>query len=231
LWSVDYASGDVSLDTLLKAISAFFEHAIHPSLDLITPLFPRIIEMLSSDRESSVIVGSCEILSRLSNTCPQVIQSLIDLGTKKRLMQLMSHEDEAVVVSSLRTCRYLVPPRNAAVSRDLPISPTRVFASPKRLKYAPMNDWKISPLIPHSEVCIDNIIELDVLVCQNVELFRSTEEDVHASKTAQRFGQVGLRCIHCEKSPFVRAEYSTVFPGESCSKKDCTIISLPFIVN
>jgi hypothetical protein len=219
LRSVDNASSDVSLNNLLKAISAFFDHEIRPTVDLITPFLPRIIEMLNSERESSIIVESCKILSRLMDNCSQIVQLLLDLGTKRRLMQLLNHQDESVVVSALRTCRHLVPPREVTLSREPPVSPIRTFTSPKRLKKMPtgIDAWKISPLMSHAEASTDKILDLDVLVCQNVEMFRTSEGGDRKSSGSLNIDKVGLRCIHCEKSPFARAEYSTVFPGKLTS--------------
>lgn len=215
---MENASSDVSLNTLLKAISAFFDHDIRPTFDLIVPFLPRIIEMLSSERESSIIVESCKILSRLMENCPQTVQLLIDLGTKRYLMQLLSHQEESVVVSALRTCRYLVPPKEVTPSREPPVSPSRTFSSPKKQKMTPKvpttEQWKISPLMSNGEDYTDKVQDLDILVCQNIEMFRASQGVDGTTTGALNSEKVGLRCIHCEKSPFARAEYSTVFPGK-----------------
>lgn len=79
--------------------------------------------------------------------------------------------------------------------------------------------WLISPLTSVSieEQTRIDMCELDRLTCQNVEMFQATEEDANdreAEAGSARIGQVGLRCIHCGQSPFARAHFSTVYPGE-----------------
>lgn len=65
----------------------------------------------------------------------------------------------------------------------------------------------------------ENIAPLDVLTCQNVEMFQATAADVadHESSTSGGMsvtvGQIGFRCIHCAKSPFAKAELSSIFPA------------------
>ena len=172
--------------------------------------------------ETNIIIESCTILSTLADGCPRIVQALLDLGTKRRLMQLLTHENETVVVSALRTCRYLVPPMDVTASREVPVSPIKFSPSHRaRRQKLSRDEWKISPLIPSmliSEYSSQGMTDVDILVCQNVEMFRASEEDVTARQNeatgAFVVGQVGLRCVHCGLTPFAKAQFSTVFPGK-----------------
>ena len=74
-------------------------------------------------------------------------------------------------------------------------------------------------LIPSGHQPPENIAPLDILTCQNVEMFQATAADVadHESSTSGGMsvtvGQIGFRCIHCAKSPFAKAELSSIFPA------------------
>jgi len=63
----------------------------------------------------------------------------------------------------------------------------------------------------------DNLSRLDIATCQNVEMFQASSSDVadHDASGGMSVnpGQIGLRCIHCTKTPFAKAEYSAVFPA------------------
>jgi hypothetical protein len=71
--------------------------------------------------------------------------------------------------------------------------------------------------MPISEQPPNNISQLDIITCQHVEVFKASAADVADNEGAGVMsvhkGQVGFRCIHCTKNPFVKAEYSSVFPG------------------
>ena len=220
LQSIDTASSGVSLNTLLRAISMFFSHDVHPSIDSVSCLLPFIVDMLNDSRESTIIVESCKVLSLLADGCPKAVRLLLDLGTKRRLMHLMNHEEESVVVSALRTCRYLVSPKEAREphSKGLPVSPIRLHKAAKEVpKNTSADLWKISPLMSSIDGSSDEIQDIDILVCQNVEMFKASKEDIStcSSEGALILGQIGLRCMHCGTSPFTRAKFSTVFPGKN----------------
>jgi len=61
--------------------------------------------------------------------------------------------------------------------------------------------------------------ELDFLLCRNVETFSANEDDVRDSAYSQScgsatvVGQMGLRCLHCNKSPLATARFASLFPG------------------
>jgi hypothetical protein len=69
---------------------------------------------------------------------------------------------------------------------------------------------------PHDRA---NLSMEDSIACQNIELFEATPEHVADHDPSRSGGtpvivkQVGLRCVHCSKSPLSSAGYSTVFPG------------------
>lgn len=69
--------------------------------------------------------------------------------------------------------------------------------------------------MPNTEHPPEKLSPLDVITCQNVEVFKATAGDVadHEGTVTVNKGQVGFRCIHCAKNPFAKAEYSSVFPG------------------
>lgn len=74
-------------------------------------------------------------------------------------------------------------------------------------------------LIPTSVQAPDNMSSLDVITCQNAEMFQASAADVadHESSISGGMsvtvGQIGFRCIHCAKSPFAKAEFSSIFPA------------------
>ena len=81
-----------------------------------------------------------------------------------------------------------------------------------------LKEWLVSPLtgVMHTQH-YTNLLELDFITCQNVEMFRATKDDANDREKeagAAIAGQIGLRCIHCGLSPFARAHFSTVYPGE-----------------
>lgn len=62
-----------------------------------------------------------------------------------------------------------------------------------------------------------NLSELEDMICQNVEFFEATREVTVQKMEFEAVGstrtrQVGLRCIHCGQTPFVKSCFSTVFP-------------------
>ena len=71
----------------------------------------------------------------------------------------------------------------------------------------------------------EKISSLDLITCQNVEVFKASAGDVadHQGSSGMTVnkGQVGFRCIHCSKNPFAKAEYSSVFPGSLGSVAAC----------
>jgi len=74
-------------------------------------------------------------------------------------------------------------------------------------------------LIPEASQAPETLSQLDVFTCNNVEMFEASSSDVadHDANFSGGMnvnaGQIGLRCIHCAKSPFAKAEYSAVFPA------------------
>ena len=83
----------------------------------------------------------------------------------------------------------------------------------------PMREPRFKPCIfmPSTEPPPENLSPLDVITCQNVEVFKASAADVadHEGSSGMTVhkGQMGFRCIHCAKNPFAKAEYSAVFPG------------------
>jgi len=61
--------------------------------------------------------------------------------------------------------------------------------------------------------------EFDFLLCRQVEVFAVSQEDMKDNTFTEGtvIGQVGLRCIHCSRSPLATAGYATVFPGSVAS--------------
>ena len=65
----------------------------------------------------------------------------------------------------------------------------------------------------------DNLSEMDVLVCKNVEVFQATQEDVtesemsNSSQTRVVIDQIGIRCVHCDRASFSAPENSIIYPA------------------
>lgn len=107
----DEATGENSRANALRVISNIFSDEYQPNFELITSSIPYFIRMLGSDREPILIVECSKILSYLTNCYPDLHRLILDHGAKKLLQDLLSHEDESVVVSSIRLTRHLISPR------------------------------------------------------------------------------------------------------------------------
>ncbi len=83
----------------------------------------------------------------------------------------------------------------------------------------PSNEPRFKPRIFSSctQLPLEKLSPLDGITCQNVEVFKASAGDVadHEGSSGMivNKGQIGFRCIHCAKTPFAKAEYSSVFPG------------------
>ncbi len=219
LQHLEYSSDDLSLDTLLEATSQFFLNKSRPNIDMIKPLFPTILSLLSQDKEASIIIAACKVISYLAEDSPSTSQTFLEAGARKKLMQLLTHKDENLVAMALRAIRYLVPPKSTKSSgREIvnvvstaPSSPPTWEAEGKSTS----KTWLLSPLLGDKlhGVDIRSLREMDVLTCQNIEMFKSSKVD---EKQCGAFfsGQIGIRCIHCGRSPFATVQFSTVFPGK-----------------
>ncbi len=79
-------------------------------------------------------------------------------------------------------------------------------------------EWVLSPLTSTTQTqTYMGLSELDLITCQNVEMFTASEEDTNdreAEAGSAIIGQVGLRCKNCGKSPFAKAQFSIVYPGK-----------------
>lgn len=217
LLCIDKASGDISLNTVLETLNGFFDHEERPSLTILDQDLPNIVKLLEDKREATVIIHCSKILSYLADGYPQTVQALLRLGAKGRLMQLLSHDDEAVVVSVLRASRYLVPPKLNTQSRLVTISPIKMSKCSVRM----YDQWRVSPLMPSTESSYDQMAQVDILVCQNVELFMASEQDIASQNTTDNtghgniaVGQVGIRCIHCATHSEANVQCATIFPGK-----------------
>ncbi len=214
---LEYSSDDLSLDTLLEATSQFFLNKSRPNTDMIKHLFPTILSLLSQDKEASIIIAACKIISYLAEDSPSTSQMFLEAGAKKKLMQLLTHRDESAVAMALRAIRYLVPPKSTIGREVVSAVSTAPCPSPTwepEEKSTPKT-WLLSPLLGDKLHGIDirGLREIDVLTCQNVEMFKSLKVD--ESQCGAFFkGQIGIRCLHCGRSPFATVEFSTVFPGK-----------------
>lgn len=172
--------------------------------------------MLDENREPNTIIHCSKILSRLADGCPQTVQALLQLGAKRRLMQLLSHDDETVVVSVLRASRYLVPPKPNTSTRIVTISPIKM----SRNNIQQQEAWRLHPVMGPSKAASSNLVNVDYLVCQNIEMFQASNQDVSLHNADScgsgniEVGQVGVQCIHCVKNSLVRVPCATIFPGK-----------------
>ena len=144
---MDNNTGDVSLNIILETMSKFFDHKDRPSYASLEPFLPQIVHMLDEGKEANVIVQCSKFITYLANGSPQFVKSLLNHGAKKRLMQLLSHKDESVVVSVLRASRYLVPRKEAYTTRDVIISPIKIMKPITSNDEADANDTDQKPRI------------------------------------------------------------------------------------
>jgi len=83
----------------------------------------------------------------------------------------------------------------------------------------PFSETTLTPFLLIQDVAQapDNLSHLDIIICQNVEVFQASSSDVSDHETyggmSVNAGQIGLRCIHCARTPFAKADYSAVFPA------------------
>ena len=83
----------------------------------------------------------------------------------------------------------------------------------------PFSETTLTPFLLIQDVAQvpDNLSHLDIIICQNVEVFQASSSDVSDHETyggmSVNSGQIGLRCIHCARTPFAKADYSAVFPA------------------
>eukprot|EP00557_Chaetoceros_sp_GSL56_P009684 CAMPEP_0176477834 /NCGR_PEP_ID=MMETSP0200_2-20121128/853_1 /TAXON_ID=947934 /ORGANISM="Chaetoceros sp., Strain GSL56" /LENGTH=1011 /DNA_ID=CAMNT_0017873709 /DNA_START=329 /DNA_END=3364 /DNA_ORIENTATION=+ len=220
LLCIDKASGDVSLNTVLETLNRFFDHEERPSLALLDQDLPNIVKLLEEKREANVIIHCSKILSYVADGCPQTVQSLLRLGAKGRLMQLLNHGDEAVVVSVLRASRYLVPPKVSTKSRLVTISPIKM----SKCNVPIYEQWRVSPLMSLSQSSYNQMAQVDILVCQNVEMFTASEQEVtslnmmdHSRHGNVAVGQIGFRCIHCATNLEANLQCASIFPASLSS--------------
>lgn len=111
----DEATGDNSRANALRTISNIFSNGYQPKFELVASSIPVFIRMLGSDRDPIIIVECSKMLNDFMHCYPDLNRLLLDLGAKKLLQNLLSHEDESVVVSSIRLTRHLISPRGERV--------------------------------------------------------------------------------------------------------------------
>ena len=201
-------------------------------MTVMNSFFQQITALLQDDNKDCVISEVCKIVVYLCGDQGPYTKVLIDLGIKARLMQLLTHKSEVTVTAALRAIRCLMLPttKNITLPIEMPseaitshhwnscdsqhqeaiVQPTYPTSAEKE---DIINKWVISPLtaaMKRQSSYSDNLCEMDFIICQNVEMFKASEEDTNEAT----LGQVGFRCIHCGSSPFARAQFSTVYPGE-----------------
>lgn len=203
---------------MLETLNKFFDHEERPSLTLLDQDLPNIVKLLEEKRDANVIIYCSKIISYLADGYPQTVQVLLRLGAKGRLMQLLSHSDEAVVVSVLRASRYLVPPKVSTNSRLVTISPIKMSKCSVPL----YEQWTVSPLMPSTQGFCNEMTPVDILACQNTEMFMATEQDITSQKMMDHtfhgnitVGQIGIRCIHCATNSERTVQCATIFPGKT----------------
>ena len=107
-------------------------------------------------------------------------------------------------------------PLNAAVTAEMESYAQQQHQEAPHSGGPPQKMHSIPLMGPHE---VANLTMEDSIACQNIELFEATPEhaaDDDANRTGGTtvvVGQLGLRCIHCARSPLSTASYSTVFPG------------------
>ena len=224
--------------TLIEAVSKCLISKLRPTLKIIYSLVPQFAKMLEDESNECVKNEVCKAIVYLCVDDSPCIKAFIDIGIKTRLMHLLTHQSEVIVAAALRALRSLVlrapstnqdevtstevvmtvasPPRNEEIKRNH--FTIRTSNETKRIKQEETYEWLVLPLIDstHQQAYV-NLYDLDLITCQNVEMFKATIDDTDDREKeagAAMVGQVGLRCIHCGVSPFARAQLSVVYPGE-----------------
>ncbi len=238
LHRLNESTNDNAHRVLIDSASACFSAGTRPTMNVLNSLTYQISGTIHEHINESVIYVLCTAIVYLCSDSSPCIKAFIDAGVKTRLMHLLTHHSEVVVTSALRAHRTLVLANAASSSLNtLPTNDTIVVGSPARRRQVTIQDqvsyiqpnaemnekkesssnWLISPLTnPMYGQAFSNLCEMDLITCQNVEMFKATNDDFdnHEGEAgAAIIGQVGIRCIHCGLSPFARAEFSTVYPG------------------
>jgi len=233
---LDQSTTEQSRKTFLDTISVFSSFSVHPDLSVVIPGIPGIINLMKPESDESVIIETCKVVSYLCANVASCVKIFLQCGLKSNLMLLLSHRNEEVVTSALRTLRSLVPLNDPAAlgqvcqesKSDLHEESVQQEIENISTLSEELNDscseqenddkeWLISPLT--NAICRtiqEKMYEKDLIACQNIEMFKATEDDTVDRATeagAVIIGQVGIRCIHCGVSPFARAQFSTVYPG------------------
>ena len=68
--------------------------------------------------------------------------------------------------------------------------------------------------VSSTEKCPEKVSPIDFIACQNIEVFKASTCDVadYEDSVIVNIGQIGFRCIHCARNPFVKAAHNTIFP-------------------
>jgi hypothetical protein len=234
---------DLSYRIFIEAISVFCSCDTRPLQDVCATLIPQLAGLLQKESDERVVDEVSKVIIYLCANNTLCIKAFIHHGTKTRLMYLLTHKSEVIIAASLRVLRCLVLPKvsldqdrvnpseeveEAAIS--LPVSREAnqnlvTSVKPNHVKLTKRDKakgWSAIPMIdPTSSQASTNLCDLDLIICQNVEIFKATIDDANdREKEAGTaiVGQVGLRCIHCGLSPFARAQFSTVYPGKLLSE-------------
>ena len=200
-----------SIETLLGALSSFLIWDVRPPLDTLTAVIPQLVAMLSQTDNTKIAVQLCQFLCYLSDGGIHFAQSLLDAGANNQLRLLLTKSDEKIVAAALQALRHLTLMKNTS----------QRYVSCGReqsIKSGCDHDWRV-PLWTRLKTIGHDLSEIDLIICQNTELFKANHDDV--SENENNFaetglgyeGQVGLRCVHCGSMPFARAHFSIVFPG------------------
>jgi len=216
-------TNDSSRCVFVEAISACFASRTRPTANVLVPLVKQIVEMLHYSKDESMINELCKAIVYLCTDNSPCIKMFIDHGVKIGLMNLLNNQSEVIVTASLRALRCLIHPKypttDQVSSTDIPLVNSTPRNNLYKLQGNNPNQWLVSPLIhPMNQESRGNLNEIDLLICQSVELFEATKDDADDRETEAGLGfvgQIGIRCIHCGQSPFARAQFSIVYPGKT----------------
>ena len=206
----------ISIKTAVWTISQLCSTKPQPKFDLIASVISKVVAKLEISNEDDVLAEICWLLSSLSDGCDSCIQTLLDAGVKSKLLALVSHKEESVVAPALRALRRLVPKECSLLSDRPKID--RMIRGNECLEIKSTVSLPMT-MIPSTRRPPKNLSELDIITCQNVEVFQAKSEDVvdclsrSSHEGMINTGQIGLRCLHCGSTPFAKADCSTVFPG------------------
>lgn len=97
------------LRTAVWALSSLHRGRPRPPLQAVKSALPHVARLLSSSDDADVLANACWTLSCISDDAyTERIQAVVEAGVVPRLVQLLAHGDQSVVIPAVRTVGNLV---------------------------------------------------------------------------------------------------------------------------